>query len=369
MSVLLLILALAGLALGPLVFAIFHRTPAPGLALDGFVLVAVVGLVAIHIVPGAFETVGMWAIPAFVAGVFLPLALEKARALSSEASHAIVLGLAFFALLLHAALDGVGLASSSDSPSLGMAVVLHRLPVGLAVWWLVRPQFGRGWAAGVLAAVGAATIAGFGFGLGATRLGGDTLAHVIEAFVAGSLLHVLMHQSVGLHDHAVAPGRWRVPGTLGALLGVGVVLMVPHADGHSFAQELLHVALAASPVLVALFALGVAVVARRRPADLRNRVLETIDRSAPWAVVALTLGALVGHELHLHATLLNWLSVALLAGICGLSLLHQGPREFLLRIVPLGRHEHDHHAHVHDHAHDHDHEVGSLPSEPLPEPT
>ena len=137
MSFVFLIAALLGLGLGPLVFALLHRTRSPQLALDGFVLVAVVGLVLLHVVPHALHEIGAAAVFVLLGGIVLPIALERARALSSATSHAIVLGLALGALVLHTSLDGVGLASAGEDVSLGLAIVLHQLPVGLALWWLV----------------------------------------------------------------------------------------------------------------------------------------------------------------------------------------------------------------------------------------
>ena len=364
MSVLLLILALVGLALGPAVFALLHRTPAPQLALDGFVLVAVVGLVATHIIPDAFAAAGLWVVPAFGAGVLFPLALEKAQALSSRASHAIVLSLAAFALLLHAALDGVGLASADTAPGLGVAVVLHRLPVGLAVWWLVRPQFGRGWGVAVLGAVGVATLVGFAFGMNVVRPASEVWAQVIQAIVAGSLLHVLMHQSVGFHDHGIEPGRWRFPGAIGALLGAALVLVVPGADGHGFASDLLAVALASTPLLLVLYALGLASAWFRHRDGFRDLALVAVDRATPWAVVAVVFATLVGHELVIEASILNWLALVAFSLIVAVSLAHQGPRDFLLRLVPVGRHDHEHEAHEH-----HDETDSAVPAEPILEPS
>ena len=81
-----------------------------------------------------------------------------------------------------------------------LAVILHRIPVSLVIWWLIRPRPGR-WAAiaGVATIVFATLV---GYLLGAGLLGGEHGSGVeyYQAFVSGTLVHVVFHQ--GRHDHA-----------------------------------------------------------------------------------------------------------------------------------------------------------------------
>ena len=78
-------------------------------------------------------------------------------------------------------------------------MVLHRIPVSLVIWWLVRPRYGTPLAAAGIAALVAVTLLGYVVGtevLDAVHgLGGD----LYQAFVSGSLVHVVFHQ--GRHDH------------------------------------------------------------------------------------------------------------------------------------------------------------------------
>ena len=370
MSFVFLIAALLGLGLGPLVFALLHRTRSPQLALDGFVLVAVVGLVLLHVVPHALHEIGAAAVFVLLGGIVLPIALERARALSSATSHAIVLGLALGALVLHTSLDGVGLASAGEDVSLGLAIVLHQLPVGLALWWLVRPQFGRRWATAVLVALGLATIGGYVVGEAMFAPFGHAWVQYVQVFVAGSLLHVLMHQSVGFHDHGSDDEIWHIPGAIGALLGAVVVALVPGADEHNhFGEHLADVVFAAAPLLVALFGAGVLAVRLRQPQTWRATVLHVLDRSAPLAAMSLGLAAFVGAELDIAANAAHWAGAVAFGALVCLSLFHQGPREFLLRVVPLGRGGHDHHHEHHQHEHRHHEHRHEAPAAPAPEPT
>ena len=81
----------------------------------------------------------------------------------------------------------------------GLAIVLHRISVSLVIWWLIRPRHGT-WAgvAGV-AAIVLATLVGY---LLAASLGSGEHGSGVEyyqAFVSGTLVHVVFHQ--GRHDH------------------------------------------------------------------------------------------------------------------------------------------------------------------------
>jgi len=340
--------AVGGLALGPLAFGLLHRYPATQLGIDGFVLVAIVGLVAIGVLPEAFESAGWFAVLAAAAGLLLPLGIEKVRALSHRASHGIVLTVALGALLLHASLDGVGIATAQDAPGLAAAIALHRLPVSLAVWWLVRPQFGTGWAVGVLGAIGVGTIAGYG--LGAQLVQPGAWIHLVQAFVAGSLLHVLLHQSVGFHNHAPTDG-WRISGAVGGVLGASVVLALPGVESSHFAQHLFAVAFIGAPVVVGLAVVASIVFALYDRARFKRDALRWLDHCVPWAIAAIVVVSLAAIP-NIDVGWAGWPSLVALLGLVVLSLAHQGPRRFMLEVLPLElfRHEHDEDHEDHDHA-------------------
>jgi hypothetical protein len=83
---------------------------------------------------------------------------------------------------------------------LWLAVVLHRLPEGAALWWLMRPLGERG-ARVALALVAAATTLGFLLGGAAAPDLGTAGAALFQAFVAGVMLHVLGHAYRDRHAH------------------------------------------------------------------------------------------------------------------------------------------------------------------------
>ena len=230
-----LVLSLVALALGPLLYKVGLRYEAVLSALRGLVLVAIGALVLVVVLPELIAAVGAGAVLALLGGLALPIVLERFGERLQDRAQSVVLGVALLGLLIHALLDGVALGVHREAHhldlSLAAAVVLHRLPVGLVVWMLVRPGHGRGRAWGVLGLVMAATGAGFTLGLMELMPTSAWLAYV-QAFVAGSLLHVLTHHHTSPPATASptttrhAP-RWEA---LGAVIGGLLVWLLPHGD-------------------------------------------------------------------------------------------------------------------------------------------
>ncbi|KPJ83484.1 MAG: hypothetical protein AMS19_04290 [Gemmatimonas sp. SG8_23] len=80
-----------------------------------------------------------------------------------------------------------------------MAVTLHRIPVSLVIWWLICPRYGSVWSALGVGSIVLATLIGYLVGTGFVGgLHGGAL-ELYQAFVSGSLVHVVFHQ--GRHDH------------------------------------------------------------------------------------------------------------------------------------------------------------------------
>jgi zinc transporter ZupT len=191
------------LVAGPVVYWAFQRTRPLLVTLHLGLVAAVTGLLLLDVLPECLETVGFTALLAAGLGLLGPVLAE--RGLRGGKSGGFLLVLAFIAILLHAFTDGVALVAGHDHGhghghaeahghglSLWAAVALHRLPEGAALWWLLRPR-GRERALAGLTAVAAATTLGFVLGESALPvLDGNKLA-LFQAFVAGVLLHVVVH--------------------------------------------------------------------------------------------------------------------------------------------------------------------------------
>lgn len=235
----LLALSLIALLFGPFLYRMASQRNRTLSLLDGFIFVAITGLVLVYILPESFLLGGWMTLLFALAGLFGPTLIERVFRRAARQTHIAAMGLGLAGICLHAMVDGSALAPHHGAHEghgtlLPFAVILHRLPVGLTIWWLLKPAFGSWMAASVLGLVGLATVSGFALGsILTTELSGRGIAY-FQALVAGSLLHVVFHQP-HLDDTACgcAPptslSRWFEG--IGALLGI--VLMTILISGGS----------------------------------------------------------------------------------------------------------------------------------------
>ena len=228
----LLIVSLVALAVGPLVYQAARAGGGYMVAtLDGFVYAAIGGLVLIHLLPESFLLGGWLALAGGAIGLFVPSMVEHRLGRLARKAHAIALLLGLTAIALHAFMDGLALTTADSLDGSGqrhmlpMAVILHRLPVGLTVWFLLRPQYGVRTALACLALICIATTTGYASGETVHTLMESRARGVFQAIVAGSLLHVLLHRSYPIPDVA-QPGRGRLLAGLGALAGIALIWFI-----------------------------------------------------------------------------------------------------------------------------------------------
>lgn len=196
----------AALIAGPLLYHLAGRSRAAVAVVHASVVLAILALVVLHILPECVEVAGWVALIAAGVGLLAPALVEHRvhAALAERPSrvHRVAIGVALLALLLHAFTDGMaflghhghGHAHSHDGVNgLGLAVVLHRLPEGAALFWLLR---GFGWRAigGAVTLVIGATLAGFLLGDHVLEAAGGAGVALFQAFVAGVLLEVIVHR-------------------------------------------------------------------------------------------------------------------------------------------------------------------------------
>jgi hypothetical protein len=193
--------AIVAPALGPLLYRQLHSNPTAVRFVDGFVYFAVPALVAWQVLPHAVAERSLALLLALVAGFLLPAAVERASHVLADKTDNLALIVGLSGIALHAGFEGTALVPGDAGVELpfALAVTLHRIPVGLVIWWLIRPRFGIPAAAAGVGSVMLATALGFVVG---TELMGE--AHyagfeLYQAFVSGSLVHVVFHQ--GRHDH------------------------------------------------------------------------------------------------------------------------------------------------------------------------
>ncbi len=228
-----LIAAVLALAAGPVLAKYTEHRRGFTQVLDGLVMAAIPGLIFLEFVPSAIGG-GDWSVLlALAVGFVLPIAVERTTRHAGGRTHhwALLAGLA--GLAVHAALEGAALATlSAVAPvSLPLAAVLHRLPIGVAVWWLFAQEVDRRAAMAALAALMFATV--FGYALGgeaAWRATGSMGIRLFQAAVGGSLVHVAVHQ----RKTALTPLHRRREGW-GAIVALALLVAVfpAGADGHA----------------------------------------------------------------------------------------------------------------------------------------
>jgi uncharacterized protein len=235
----LLVIAVAALAAGPVLAQILGANRRAAAVIDGFVLVTVGGIALLDVLPEALAGGKLPAALAVIAGIAAPALLARFVRLEGAVTFRATLIISLFGLAAHAFLDGTALAGGGHvhddhARMLALAVVFHRFPEGLAIWWLVRPSFGVRAACLVILAQALSTLCGY-FGGGALMLGAsDQGVSTFQALMAGLLLHVLTHHHTadgyghaeghGHHgDESHARGREHAFSASGAMAGVALL--------------------------------------------------------------------------------------------------------------------------------------------------
>lgn len=229
------------LLIGPLFYRYFSSSSGLQKGLDGFIFVSLGGLVLIHILPELLEHGGMLAIVFVLLGIWGPTASERLFHRYSEVTHNFTLFLGIGGLLLHTITDGTAmvLAQQDDnSILLALGVILHQLPVGFAVWWILKPHLGTRWTLMIFAAQMLFT--GIGYFASEQLLPylniDDTV--YLQAFITGTILHVVLHQPHGQHE-SDTQGKYEYQAGIGSLLGIGllVILLLMDSGGHEHAHH------------------------------------------------------------------------------------------------------------------------------------
>ena len=225
-----------------------HRWLLP--LLNGFVMTFIVTLVVFGMLPHAVHETGAVALLAAAVGFALPQVIESLLR-SAPGRRRSVIALLLTGLALHTAMDGAALAGAAQrgSDTLPIAVFVHRIPVGLLVWWLVGGRRRWLWATACLAGLGLTTVVGYGLGTSLSVGAGGRFA-ILEALVAGALLHVLR----GPHDPRPRPTIPLAELAGAALAVLAAALMPNHGPMHGahahVGAAMLDLMLISAPALV-----------------------------------------------------------------------------------------------------------------------
>lgn len=191
-----LLLSLISLFAGPVLFQWLSASHPLARTLERVIVAVLIALVVLLLIPDIIEPLGYGAPVLVVLGYLLPGVLERMVKRAAETMHLLTLYVALTGLLVHALLDGAGLAGSElqGGESLAIAIVLHRFGMGLVLWLIIQPAFGRRAAWLTLIALAAATVIGFEFSERLLPLAGGGVVDVIEALIVGTIIHSLVYR-------------------------------------------------------------------------------------------------------------------------------------------------------------------------------
>ncbi|WP_437741543.1 permease [Sorangium sp. So ce1504] len=265
MLALVVVLSIAGLAVGPLLVALGRRQALPTSALDGLTLGLVPALVLTRHLPHVVEEIGaqalLWAALGYAA---LGLTEHRRR----DTGEVLGREIAFSALAVHGLLDGAGLAlavaaadSSADGVLFASAVLVHRLPEGLSLAARFLPAWGWRQLAARLGLLGLLTVLGALLGQRAVESLPHESFEVFIAFGLGVLLRLVVHT----HEAPPRGVRARTASAIAFASGLCVALALPspessftsaHASELSFAESLGPLFIETAPAVLAGLAMA-----------------------------------------------------------------------------------------------------------------
>lgn len=207
------LLSLILLGVSPIVYNLIHRLGHRSQFVEKALFLIICGIVVLHLFPESFRLAGVHALWMGVLGWGLPTLAEKIFPKHHVHFDALPLILSTFGINIHCAMDGFSFALSEQSKALGfipdvsfewlpIAILIHRLPAAVFIWWLLCFKYSHTLAAWVLAVMGMATI--LGYAAGSWLLGGWITSNyygMFQGLVAGSLLHLASHGSGAFHRH------------------------------------------------------------------------------------------------------------------------------------------------------------------------
>jgi len=197
-----LLLSIVSLFVGPLLYQWIRAGGFAAKAFDSLVIVVLILLIAFFLIPESWEQLGYTSLALILAGYLVPGLLEHMIKRAAHTLHLVSLLLALAGLAMHAMLDGAALNGSGENArNLSTAVVLHRLGVGMMIWMMVQPLFGKNIAIAVLAFASLATVGGYLLSEWLVGLEGQYAMSVIQALIIGMLVHSLIHRSHGADHH------------------------------------------------------------------------------------------------------------------------------------------------------------------------
>lgn len=192
-----LLYALGAPLIGALLYPVLHDQPKLTRVFDRSMYIVVPLIVLIQVFGHQIAHDGwkpisiMSLMGAMALGLLIPILIEHISRDIAKKTEILSIIVGFLGLFLHALLEGASL--NTDQPITTLPIAIHRIAVGLMIWWILHPRYGTVIAMAGIAGLWLTTSAGFFLsGILAHEFAGSSY---FQAFVAGSLLHVIFHES------------------------------------------------------------------------------------------------------------------------------------------------------------------------------
>lgn len=222
--------------MGPLLVWLARRWSWSTVSVDSFCVITISGFALLHLLPECVEQAGWLVLPLALVGFLAPTLAERSLERPSRHLRRFVLFLALLGMAAHDTLDGLFIhmgahhhgggpdhAHGHHHEMTAWAVILHRIPEGIGIWWIVPRTLGM--RATILVSIVAVAGTLVGFFLGHHLEDSSTSLSLLQALLAGSLLHVVFHA------HIPAPRdrqRWHIASVAGAVAALVVLWFVIH---------------------------------------------------------------------------------------------------------------------------------------------
>jgi len=192
-----LIASIFALGVGPLIYQTFGPMRRTDRIVSGFILAVIVITLFVEVLPDTFTRIGYLAVALTLLGFIGPTLIEKLFSKSANKTHTATILLGILGLVIHASIDGAALYNGkieNHHENLSLAIILHRLPVGLTIWWLLKPLIGERYALLTLFTMAIATSGGFALSMQLNDYQTSSGFIALQAFISGSLLHIVFHK-------------------------------------------------------------------------------------------------------------------------------------------------------------------------------
>ncbi len=287
-----LIFSIVALYFGAGIYPFIKKHPAWLSFFDAFVLVSIIGLTLFHLLPHSIEAAGMWALLAALIGFGMLSALHLIQPHHDhghEKTHNAIVWFALVGFIIHTLMDGMALGmglsdTANFADALGLGVLFHRLPVGIFFAMILMPSYGAKTTIAAMTALATSTLIGAGIAHFAMPHMGLMFLNLVQALIAGSLLHVVFH-NISIEGEGHKKHGWAWAKGLGAVVGIAVLILIDtvmpahaHAHGVDTLMTIAEQLLGMSPCWIAMTAIvALAYFLRRKNHHLGCEIAALLD--------------------------------------------------------------------------------------------